>query len=80
MTVPFDQTPGQNEDFQVELAEWLESIDSIYARYGEQGVQYLLEVLGRRALALDVPLEGAVQGTPYVNTIPASRSRLTPAT
>jgi len=60
-----------NDDFQTELSEWLESIDFIHERYGVDGVREILRSLERRVLERGMPLDKSVLGTPYVNSIPA---------
>ena len=51
-----------------ETAEWLEAIDSVLARDGEERVRFLLALAARHALDVGVVLEPSLN-TPYVNTI-----------
>ena len=49
--------------------EWAESIEAIYAEYGEAGVREILRSVQDHALGLNVPLDEATLNTPYINTI-----------
>ncbi len=49
--------------------EWLESLESIHAEFGDAGVREILRSLQDHALRLNVPLGEATLNTPYVNTI-----------
>jgi pyruvate dehydrogenase E1 component len=49
--------------------EWAESIEAIYAEFGESGVREILRSVQDHALGLNVPLNEATLNTPYVNTI-----------
>ena len=52
----------------VETGEWLEAIDGVLARDGEDRVRFLLAQAARHALDAGVVLEPSLN-TPYVNTI-----------
>jgi pyruvate dehydrogenase E1 component len=54
---------------QVEIDEWLESVDDIVHRYGTAALSQLLSQLYSRAQAQGVPVVPSMT-TPYVNTIP----------
>lgn len=49
--------------------EWVESLESIHAEFGDAGVREILRSLQDHALKLNVPLSEATLNTPYVNTI-----------
>jgi len=49
--------------------EWAESIETIYAEFGEAGVREILRHVQDHALGLNVPLAEATLNTPYINTI-----------
>ena len=49
--------------------EWAESIEAIYAEYGEEGVREILRSVQDHVLSLNVPLNEATLNTPYINTI-----------
>ena len=61
-----------------DLEEWTESIDAIYAEYGEQGVREILRNLQDHVLSLNVPLNEATLNTPYINTIPPESQPIYP--
>ena len=63
-----------SEDFE----EWTESIDAIYAEYGEQGVREILRNLQDHVLSLNVPLNEATLNTPYINSIPLEAQPIYP--
>ena len=68
----------QDDDFQSERREWLESIDFIHDRYGEEGVKAILRALESRVLSRNIPLNPTVLGTPYINTIPPREEPIYP--
>jgi len=68
----------QNDDFQSERREWLESIDFIHDRYGEEGVKAILRALESRVLSRNMALNPTVLGTPYINTIPPQEELIYP--
>ena len=65
-------------DWELEKHEWLESIDSVYERYGAGGVREMLRLLQNHALGRDIRLNEATLNTPYRNTIPPSRQPVYP--
>ena len=66
------------DDWILEQREWLESIDSVHERYGEEGVRSLLQSLRNHLLSRDVLLDYAPINTPYRNTIPPSSEPIYP--
>lgn len=64
------QNAYQNtEEFQLDQQEWLESIDYIYASYGQEGVRAILQTLQNHALGRNIAINQATLNTPYRNTI-----------
>ena len=61
--------PSSNPELSEDKQEWIESIESIYAEYGQEGVREILRSLQDHVLGLNVPLTEATQNTPYINTI-----------
>ncbi len=51
-------------------AEWLESLDNIFAEYGEAGAREILRSLQNHLLSKNVSLDEATLNTPYRNSIP----------
>ncbi len=62
-----------------ETAEWLDSLDAVVDGRGKARAHYLLARLMERARDKGVGVPLMVQ-TDYINTIPASRNRGSPAT
>lgn len=63
----------ESEDvFQLELGEWLESLEDVLARHGNQKAQDLLVKLQERAYARGVTMPFTAN-TPYINTIPPDK-------
>jgi pyruvate dehydrogenase E1 component len=60
------------QEWKIELNEWLESLDSIKRSYGNRQVKELLRSLQNHALSSGVSLGEATLNTPYRNTIHAS--------
>jgi len=60
----------QNDDWNIEKQEWLESLQAFQASHDISRVQELLRALQNQALKTGVPLEEATLNTPYRNTIP----------
>ncbi|WP_193164879.1 pyruvate dehydrogenase (acetyl-transferring), homodimeric type [Microbulbifer hainanensis] len=56
----------------LELQEWLESLDDILRHQGADRAQEILRVLQERLVSRGVQLDGAPLNTPYRNTIPLS--------
>jgi pyruvate dehydrogenase E1 component len=64
------RTDARDEDSE-ELAEWVESFDSLVATQGRERAASVLKVLAERASTVGVRRETALT-TDYVNTIPVS--------
>jgi len=58
--------------------DWIESIDYIHERFGEEGVREILRNVQDHVLSRGVTLNEATLNTPYVNTIPLARQPLYP--
>ena len=63
----------------VETSEWLDSLDAVIDTHGKQRARFILTRLLERARESQVSFPATVS-TPYINTIPASRSRGSRAT
>ena len=60
------------QEWKIELNEWLESLDSIKQSYGNKQVKDLLRSLQNHALSSGINLGEATLNTPYRNTIHVS--------
>ena len=60
------------QEWKIELNEWLESLDSIKRSYGNKQVKELLRSLQNHALSSGINLGEATLNTPYRNTIHVS--------
>ena len=60
-----------SEDQQLELAEWIDSIDYVIAQGDPERVRRVLSELAQRCHQAGIPLPHCAN-TPYINTIPAS--------
>ncbi len=60
------------QEWKIELNEWLESLDSIKQSYGNKQVKDLLRSLQNHALNSGINLGEATLNTPYRNTIHVS--------
>ena len=60
------------QEWKIELNEWLESLDSIKHSYGNKQVKELLRSLQNHALSSGINLGEATLNTPYRNTIHVS--------
>ena len=67
-----DTDPGETQ-------EWLDSLDAVIDVHGKTRARYLLSTLLDRARESQVSFPATVS-TPYINTIPASPNRGSPAT
>jgi len=68
MAARFDQT----ETYDIELQEWLESLDYVFQAEGPERVKKLLRELQVRAQQLGVQIPFSAN-TPYINTIPKEK-------
>jgi len=64
---------GAADDWQVEKAEWLESLDSLAAVHDAHRVRELLTELQQAALKYGVSFDGKSLNTPYRNSISVTR-------
>jgi pyruvate dehydrogenase E1 component len=60
---------GERIDFELEKREWLDALDSLYARHGRAGVTELLSAVRNHAIAGNRATWDASLNTPYRNTI-----------
>jgi pyruvate dehydrogenase E1 component len=58
------------DDWQEELGEWLDALDSVLAERGPEGAKELLERLQQHASRAGLVVTDAALNTPYRNTIP----------
>ena len=58
-----------DQEWKIELNEWIESLDSIKHNYGNRQVKELLRSLQNLALSNGVSLGEATLNTPYRNSI-----------
>ena len=58
--------------------DWIESIDYIHERFGEEGVREILRNVQDHILSRGVTLNEATLNTPYVHPIPLARQPLYP--
>ena len=69
MSMPHARDSAQVED--VELREWLDSLDFVLQEHGRERAAQILERMQQHAAESGVSLPFSAN-TPYVNTIPAS--------
>ena len=69
MAIPDDEAPLCEPEGDVELQEWLESLDDVLATGGPRRAGELLRALGLRAAERGISPPPSIT-TPYVNTIP----------
>jgi len=63
----------------VETQEWLDALESVLDREGEDRAHYLMTRMGELATRSGTPLPYGIT-TPYRNTIPVTRKPRCPAT
>jgi pyruvate dehydrogenase E1 component len=67
---PIDANPTDAfHDFELEKGEWLESLDSVFARHGREGVSEILSALRNHVIGRNQASWDATLNTPYRNTI-----------
>ena len=60
------------EEWKIEINEWIESLEAVKESYGNKEVKELLRSLQNFALSQGITLTEATLNTPYRNTIPLS--------
>ena len=63
---------GFEDEWKIEVNEWVESLEAVKDSYGQKQVKELLRSLQNFALSQGITLTEATLNTPYRNTIPLS--------
>ena len=63
---------GFEEEWKIEVNEWVESLEAVKDSYGQKQVKELLRSLQNFALSQGITLTEATLNTPYRNSIPLS--------
>jgi len=66
------------DDWQIEKAEWLESLDSMATNHDAKHIRELLIDLQQSALKYGVSFDGRALNTPYRNSVPVSEQPVYP--
>ena len=64
---------GFEDEWKIEVNEWVESLEAVKDSYGQKQVKELLRSLQNFALSQGITLTEATLNTPYRNTIPLSK-------